>query len=103
MDGRRPDAQPLLRFATVPEAPVYRAIIEVFTAAATGYNGRLSPEDVRAALVAAAADEPDVDPPSVDEVADRLARLTSWGNLSADHDSSRAASLDAYGRTAYVL
>lgn len=56
MDGRRPDAQPLLRFATVPEPPVYRAIIEVFTAAATGYNGRLSPEDVRAALVACVYD-----------------------------------------------
>ena len=83
MVGRRTDVQPLLRYATVPEAPLYRAIIDVFTAAAAGYTGRLSPNDVLAVLMTAAADEPDLDPPTVDEVTDRLGRLTIWGNLSA--------------------
>jgi hypothetical protein len=30
------DVQPLLKYATVPEAPVYRAIVEVFVEAAAG-------------------------------------------------------------------
>ena len=102
MTSRRPDTQPLLRYATVSDAPRYRAIIEVFTAAAAGYTGRLSPADVHTVLAAAATDENDFDPPTVEEVTERLARLTVWGNLSADHDSSRAVSLDTYGRSAYV-
>ena len=48
----RYDAQPLLRYATVAEAPLYREIMEVFAQAATGYASRLSPEDVHAALLA---------------------------------------------------
>lgn len=77
MAGRRPDAQPLLRYATGRDAPLYRTIVEVFTTAAAGYAGRLSPDDVHAVLAAAAADEPDLDPPTVGEVADRLAQLTA--------------------------
>jgi uncharacterized protein (TIGR02677 family) len=98
--GRHLDAQPLLRYATVAEAPLHRAIIDVFTTAATGYTGRLSPADVHGLLIDTA--EPDDDLPSLEEVAARLHQLLLWGNLSSDHDSSRAASLDAYGRTAYV-
>ena len=39
----RYDAQPLLRYATVAEAPLYREIMEVFAQAAVGYASRLSP------------------------------------------------------------
>ena len=48
----RYDAQPLLRYATTREAPLYGAIMEIFPEAATGYASRLSPEDVHAALLA---------------------------------------------------
>lgn len=69
MAGQRADAQPSLRYATVPDAPRYRAIIDVFTAGAAGYTGRLSPQDVPAVL--AGHDGPDEDPPTVEEVAER--------------------------------
>jgi uncharacterized protein (TIGR02677 family) len=99
---RRPDAQPLLRYATVTDAPLYRAIVEVFATAAAGYTGRLSPADVHHLLLDGGQLDPDDDPPTVEEVAARLNQLRLWGNLSADHDTSRATSLDGYGRTAFV-
>jgi hypothetical protein len=49
MDRWRYDAQPLLRYATVTEAPLHREIMEIFTQAAAGYASRLPPEDVHAA------------------------------------------------------
>ena len=36
----RYDAQPLLRYATVAEAPLYREIMEIFAQAAAGYAGQ---------------------------------------------------------------
>ena len=47
----RYDAQPLLRYAAVQEAPMYREIMEVFAEAAAGYPSRLSPEDIYVALL----------------------------------------------------
>ena len=101
MTGRRPDVQPLLRYATVPDAPLYRAIMDVFAVAVAGYSGRLSPADVHQLLLESGQLDPD-DAVTVEEVADRLNRLRLWGNLSADHDTARATSLDGYGRTALV-
>ena len=101
----RYDAQPLLRYATTREAPLYRAIMEIFAKAAAGYASRLSPEDVHAALLARldpgtrGADE---DVPSIAEVKERLDQLWRWGNLSQDFDTARATSLESYERTAYV-
>jgi uncharacterized protein (TIGR02677 family) len=100
--GRRPDAQPLLRYATAPDAPLYRAVVEVFATAAAGYTGRLSPVDVHQLLLNGGQLDPDDAQPTVEEVATRLNQLRLWGNLSADHDISRATSLDSYGRTAFV-
>lgn len=99
------DGQPLLRYATVPEAPMYREILQVFADAAAGYSSRLSPEDVHDALLArlglAAGDLAD-DLPTIAEVKDRLEQLSRWGNLSQDFDTARATSLESYERTAYV-
>src|SRR5690349_8268483 len=102
MPGRRLDWQPLLRCATVRQAPLYRLIVEVFTVAAAGYTGRLSAADVHQLLLVGDRLDPDSDPPTVEEVAYCLTKLHKWGNLSADHDTSRAPSLDAYGHTPYV-
>jgi uncharacterized protein (TIGR02677 family) len=99
------DGQPLLRYATTPDAPVYREIMEIFTEAAAGYTGRLSPEDVHAVLVARlapAADDPADDMPSVADIKQRLERLYVWGNLSQDYDTARATTLESYEKTAYV-
>jgi uncharacterized protein (TIGR02677 family) len=99
------DTQPLLRYATVPEAPMYREIIEVFADAAAGYASRLSPEDVHAALLARldpGAGEPVEDMPGIAAVKERLVKLWEWGNLSQDFDTARATSLESYERTAYV-
>ena len=78
----RYDAQPLLRYATAPEAPLYREIMEIFAEAAAGYASRLSPEDVHAALTArlkAGSGEPGDDMPSIAEVKERLGQLWRWG------------------------
>jgi uncharacterized protein (TIGR02677 family) len=99
------DGQPLLRYATVPDAPMYREIMQVFADAAAGYGSRLSPEDVYAALLARLGPdtgEPGDGLPSLAEVKDRLERLWRWGNLSQDFDTARATSLESYERTAYV-
>ena len=101
----RYDAQPLLRYATVAEAPLYREIMEIFAQAAAGYASRLSPEDVHAALLARlgpGVGEPAEDVPSIAEVKERVEQLSHWGNLSQDFDTGRATSLESYERTAYV-
>lgn len=101
----RRDVQPLLRYATTPEAPLYREIMEIFADAATGYASRLSPEDVHAALLARldhGTGEPTEDVPGIAEVKERLGQLWKWGNLSQDFDTARATSLESYERTAYV-
>jgi len=106
MASRRADTQPLLRYATSRTgAPVYRAIIDLFTEAAAGYASRLRPEDVHAALTpmfGLSEDDPDAPALTLAEVEQRLERLAEWGNLSRDYDSSRATTLDAYERTAFV-
>jgi len=99
------DGQPLLRYATVPDAPVYREIMEIFAQAAAGYTGRLSPEDVHAALSARldpGVDDLGDDMPSVADVKKRLEQLFLWGNLSQDYDTTRATSLESYEKSAYV-
>jgi uncharacterized protein (TIGR02677 family) len=101
----RYDAQPLLRYATVAEAPLYREIMEVFAQAAAGYASRLSPEDVHAALLARlgpGTGEADGDALGIAQVKERLEQLWKWGNLSQDFDTGRATSLESYERTAYV-
>lgn len=101
----RYDAQPLLRYAAVQEAPMYREIMEVFAEAAAGYNSRLSPEDIYAALLDRldpGSDDDDNDSLSLGEVKKRLEQLYKWGNLTQDFDSGRATSLESYEQTAYV-
>ena len=101
----RYDAQPLLRYATVAEAALYREMMEVFAQAAVGYASRLSPEEVHAALLArlgASTAEASEDVPSIGLVKERLEQLWKWGNLSQDFDTGRATSLESYERTAYV-
>jgi len=79
MASRRADTQPLLRYATSRTgAPVYRAIIDLFTEAAAGYASRLRPEDVHAALTpmfGLSEDDPDAPALTLAEVEQRLERL----------------------------
>lgn len=101
----RYDAQPLLRYAAVQEAPMYREIMEVFAEEAAGYRSRLSPEDIYAALLDRLDpddEDHDNDSFSLAEVKKRLVQLHDWGNLTQDFDSGRATSLASYEQTAYV-
>jgi uncharacterized protein (TIGR02677 family) len=101
----RYDAQPLLRYAAVQEAPMYREIMEVFAEEAAGYRSRLSPEDIYAALLGRldpGDEDDDNDSFSLGEVKKRLVQLHDWGNLTQDFDSGRATSLESYEQTAYV-
>jgi uncharacterized protein (TIGR02677 family) len=103
MTHPRGDVQPLLKYATLPDAPLYRAIVDVFTEAAAGYASRLSPEDVHATLAARFADNDVESVPTTGALADRLDHLVTWGNLTRDNDTARANTLDGYHRTAYVF
>jgi uncharacterized protein (TIGR02677 family) len=99
------DAQPLLRYAAVQEAPMYREIMEVFAEAAASYHSRLSTEDIYAALLDRldpGGEDDDNDSLSLGEVKKRLEQLYKWGNLTQDFDTGRAASLESYEQTAYV-
>ena len=101
----RYDTQPLLRYAAVQEAPMYREIMEVFAEAAAGYRSQLSPEDIYAALLDRLVPDSEDDDNyslSLGEVKKRLVQLHEWGNLTQDFDSGRATSLESYEQTAYV-
>lgn len=92
------DRQKLLLYATVDEAPEYRAIIDVFVDAAESYRLPLKLEDIEHALHAAGA-------PVVlerDVLERRLEKLHHWGNLHRDRDESYATDLRAYERRAYL-
>lgn len=92
------DRQKLFSYATEQEAPSYRAVMDVFLAAAAGYRSRLRPEDVAAGL-ANAADAVRLD---AETIRRRLDQLYEWGNLHRDRDESRAVDLASYERRSYV-
>src|SRR5260370_8410040 len=99
------DGQPLLRYATVPDAPVYREIMEIFAQAPAGYTGRLSPEDVHAALSARldpGGEDLGDDMPTVADVKKRLEHLFLWRNLSHDHDTPHAPTPATSPHTPYL-
>ncbi len=96
--GSRFDQVKALQYATAPEAPAYRAIIEVFARAKRRYRVQLRPSDIVAGLERDA-----IEPRLTDEqVHARLKTLCEWGNLVASHDAGAAEKLDDYYRRAYV-
>jgi uncharacterized protein (TIGR02677 family) len=97
--GRRRDRQQLLTYASTHDAPLYRAIIEIFVTAADAYQTRLRPADVLAVLA-----EPGGWPEPVDlaELDRRLEQLCEWGNLYHERDDALTNSLAEFEGRGYV-
>jgi hypothetical protein len=81
-------AAPLFSHVTADKAATYRAIMDVFAAAKRQFRLHLRPDEVRAE-----AHWPD-QAPSEESVQAALDQLTEWGNLQAQVDTSRVATLE---------
>jgi uncharacterized protein (TIGR02677 family) len=97
--GRRRDRQQLLTYAATGDAPVYRAIVEVFVAAADAYQTRLRPADVLAVLSGSEALREPLEPAELDR---RLEQLCDWGNLYHERDDALTNSLAEFEGRGYV-
>jgi hypothetical protein len=98
-NGRRQDRQQLLTYASINDAPLYRAIIEIFITAADAYQTRLRLADVLAVL-----SEPGGWPEPVDltELDRRLEQLCEWGNLYHERDDALTNSLAEFEGRGYI-
>ncbi|WTW98460.1 TIGR02677 family protein [Streptomycetaceae bacterium NBC_01309] len=80
---------------TVPNAALYRALIGAFLDAKRRFRVHLRPEDAWAALPAEGR-------PDVDGVAKALDNLAAWGNLRADSDTGRVATVEDFYRRRFI-
>ena len=96
MSSLPPDAAGLFRHVGAERGPRYRAVLDVFAAAKRQYRLQLRPDEVLAEAEWAGA------PPTADELAGLLAQLVEWGNLEAQPDIARVATLADYYRARFI-
>ena len=96
MSSLPPSAAGLFRHVGAERGPRYRAVLDVFAAAKRQYRLQLRPDEVLAEAEWAGA------PPSADELAALLAQLVDWGNLEAQPDIARVATLADYYRARFI-
>lgn len=94
-----------LHYATAENAPIYRAIIQVFAEARQSYVIELRVPDVLERLRAArlftgAATEED--PLTEDQLNYHLDHLVGWGNLAHAHDAASVSSLQDFYRRRFL-
>ena len=82
----------LFSHVTADKAAFYRAIMEVFAAAKRQFRLHLRPDEVQAE-----ADWPQEMPP-LEAVQQALAQLIDWGNLQAQPDTARVATIEDFYR-----
>jgi uncharacterized protein (TIGR02677 family) len=82
----------LFSHVTADKAAVYRAIMDVFAAAKRQFRLHLRPDEVQAE-----ANWP-VEIPTLEAVQQALAQLTDWGNLQAQPDTARVATIEDFYR-----
>jgi uncharacterized protein (TIGR02677 family) len=88
--------QSLFRHVSADKAVTYRAILEAFAQAKRQFQLHLRPDDVLAqARWPRAA-------PSADEVQQALAQLVDWGNLKAQPDTARVATVADFYRSRFL-
>jgi uncharacterized protein (TIGR02677 family) len=85
-----------LRYVTAPNAPTYRAIMQVFSDAMARYAIELRPAEVLRGLGDAGYDSGIADPDQLEE--DYLDQLVGWGNLAFNRDPAGVARLEDYYR-----
>ncbi|MGX1668090.1 TIGR02677 family protein [Streptomyces sp. NPDC055400] len=81
---------------TVPNAALYRAVMDVFVGAKERFTVHLRPEDVQAALPTERR------PADVEDVAKALDSLVGWGNLRADPDTARVTAVEDFYRKRFI-
>jgi uncharacterized protein (TIGR02677 family) len=82
---------------TAPKSAVYRSVMRVFVEHKRRFVVHLRPEDVARDLAERSAPT-GTEPISLDEVEKALDGLAGWGNLRADPDTSRVASVEDFYR-----
>jgi uncharacterized protein (TIGR02677 family) len=87
----------LFRHVSADRADIYRAIMDVFSAAKRQFRLHLRPDEVRAE-----ASWPDGEKPSLESVQQALSQLSEWGNLIAQPDTTRVASLEDFYRARFL-
>lgn len=80
-----------------PLAPLYRRVMNVFTANKRRFVVHLRPEDVAEALRADGSA-----PVGQDQVDKALSSLKDWGNLRADPDTGRVTTVEDFYRARYL-
>ncbi len=76
----------------VDNAPLYRAILDVFAASKRQFRLHLRPDDVLAEAAWPA------EPPSMEAVQQALGQLVDWGNLQSQPDTARVATIEDFYR-----
>jgi len=90
VDGR--DFAPF-SYLTVPNAALYRGVMDAFMLAKRRFTVHMRPEDVQEALGHS---------PDLSVIADAMARLVDWGNLRADPDTSRVTTVEDFHRARFL-
>jgi uncharacterized protein (TIGR02677 family) len=85
-----------LRYVTAPNAPAYRAIMQVFADAMAHYVIELRPWEVLRSLADAGYDSSITDADQLE--VDYLDQLVTWGNLAFNRDPAGVARLEDYYR-----
>ncbi|MFJ9173888.1 TIGR02677 family protein [Streptomyces sp. NPDC102360] len=94
--ARPTDAYASFTHLSVPNAALYRAVMDAFMVAKDRFTVHLRPEDVHAALPAERR------PADVEDVAKALDSLVGWGNLRADPDTARVTAVEDFYRKRFI-
>lgn len=87
-----PSAGALFSHVMAGNAPLYRAILNLFSASKRQFRLHLRPDDVLAEAAWPA------EPPSLEAVQQALEQLVDWGNLQAQPDTARVATIEDFYR-----
>ena len=82
----------LFRHVTAENAPLYRAIMDVFAAAKRQFRLHLRPDEVLAEAQWSA------EHPTLEALQLALSQLVDWGNLQAQPDTARVATIEDFYR-----
>lgn len=86
-------ASALFSHITADKAALYRAIMQTFSAAKRQFRLHLRPDEVLAE-----SQWPGDERPSIENVQQALAQLVDWGNLQAQPDTARVATVEDFYR-----
>lgn len=92
-----PETAALFRHVSADRAELYRAIMDVFAQAKRQFRLHLRPDEVRFD-----ARWPDEAAPTLEVVQGALSQLTEWGNLTAQPDTGRVASIEDFYRARFL-